>query len=715
MFLLKKINDYRKKINYNKFFGIIKCILTIFVIFIIIIYIIILNYQILLINYTGEIFEAYYCNDHTREYTLVVYSKLLEIFYDYSNLSNNIISDRSKYQTYILELSASLKTSYYAVTDHFVYFGYLPIEHNYIFRKKKFIKLLGNWKDIVYESDYFTEFDYPITKFQLFNITNENQEELNIDIYNFIFFKQGNKKLNTFLIRILYYFCINYEFTYKIILNEVEESLINSFRKFINSQTIIYIFLEVLGIFFWILFLVISNIYLFFSNTIILKSIIFLFLDFCQEDNHTTKDKNNHLIILKLMEFKNIINDFDLKRFEKYSQKLDYINNQNNNSSKDINIIYKNKINNHKNNKIRNNKNNIDKNGKEYRDIYNSSQNYLINHNSKYINEKIIDNSININNNQIRKFKIESSFKIEEIKEKGIFQDIILNKSDRILIFIIKIYSIILLFLILIIIIYNLYKIKCSLHFKNKVTEFFVDLPILTNRYTMLYYYFDIFRTLILFPISEKREILENVMEQMEDNYEKENKKFSELLSLKKDNYYETNILFNKLRDSKNNSTEKIKKEICLDNNPCINYLNSEFNIFDSGVDFTSKRCMTQISNILMDYKKIMNKTDIKEINSTLISLNFGKIVLGLNNMFFYVQERLYEAFDNDRIKFIDINYQKTITLNIISIIFTIISFLLLVFIFVSTNNYIKPIQNSIYRINLSIYNIKEYSLSRYK
>ena len=114
-----------------------------------------------------------------------------------------------------------------------------------------------------------------------------------------------------------------------------------------------------------------------------------------------------------------------------------------------------------------------------------------------------------------------------------------------------------------------------------------------------------------------------------------------------------------------------------------------------------------------MDYKKIKNKTDIKEINSTLIYLKFDVIDLSLNNMFFYVQERLYEAIDNDKIRFIRKNYQIAITLNIISIIFTIISFLILVFIFISTNNYIKPIQNSIYRINSFIYDIKEYSLSK--
>ena len=114
-----------------------------------------------------------------------------------------------------------------------------------------------------------------------------------------------------------------------------------------------------------------------------------------------------------------------------------------------------------------------------------------------------------------------------------------------------------------------------------------------------------------------------------------------------------------------------------------------------------------------MDYKKIKNKTDIKEINSTLINLKFDIIDLSLNNIFFYVQERLYEALDNDKITFIEENYQKTIILNTISIIFTIISFLILVFIFISIYNYIKPMQNSIYRINLSMYNIKEYSLSK--
>ena len=241
-------------------------------------------------------------------------------------------------------------------------------------------------------------------------------------------------------------------------------------------------------------------------------------------------------------------------------------------------------------------------------------------------------------------------------------------------------------------------------------------MSVVTDRYSILIYYFNIFRTLILFPISEKKEILENVMDEMEDYYINENNKFIEIMANTISNYYITNKLLNILKESKNNSTSIIKKTICLGNYSCVDYLDSKYNIFDSGVDFAFSSSMIKIINIFMDYKRLLNKTDIKEINNTIINSDFFNIQLSLNNMFFYVQERIYDCFKEDRINISESNRIQMLFFNIMSIILIILAFSIMIFcIFISIDNYMKPIKNSIYRMNCSFYYIKKYSLTTYR
>ena len=58
-----------------------------------------------------------------------------------------------------------------------------------------------------------------------------------------------------------------------------------------------------------------------------INNIIFLFLDYSGEKNKDIDNNNNFNIVnLKLLEFKKIIDDFDLNRFEIYSKNLDNIN-----------------------------------------------------------------------------------------------------------------------------------------------------------------------------------------------------------------------------------------------------------------------------------------------------------------------------------------------------------------------------------------------------
>ena len=117
-----------------------------------------------------------------------------------------------------------------------------------------------------------------------------------------------------------------------------------------------------------------------------------------------------------------------------------------------------------------------------------------------------------------------------------------------------------------------------------------------------------------------------------------------------------------------------------------------------------------------MDYKKLNNKTNITEIKDKLLSgdhSQFGNIGSSINNMFFYVQKVIFKTFQVDQLNFKN-KYSNDMTfLNIISVMFSILTFLFVnIIIFISISNFSKPIKNSTYRINCSFYFIKKYSLA---
>jgi hypothetical protein len=244
-----------------------------------------------------------------------------------------------------------------------------------------------------------------------------------------------------------------------------------------------------------------------------------------------------------------------------------------------------------------------------------------------------------------------------------------------------------------------------------------MDFQIFTNRFSMLFYFFNNLRTLFFFPEGERKNLLSECMNQLDNLIENENNKLSNVLSINIQNYYQIKELFYIITDSRNNLTDLIKEKFCPDIIECQNYLDSDYNIFHSGIDFALRTCLAQIGNIYRDYKSLENKTDINEINITLIhNPHFKFIYIGnsINNMFIYVKEKIFQYFKNDIENFNKLNYNKVISFNIISIIFSIFLFLFVViYIFISISKFSEPIKKSSYRINYSFYYIKKYSLDK--
>ena len=782
---LNKMNNSRKKINKDKFISIIKYILSIIILCILIIYILIINYQSKLVKTSEKILYSYCYNYNSRDIILYIFSILFQIYFDHLKLVNNTMSNDNQYQEILSNLTLQLKDNYHEFYNNFVNYN-LDIGHDFdlVFTKKKFTKLIGYWEETEYESKYSSELDFLIYTIFNINITHGLIKEIN-DLEYLIFFQDRSathEKINSSFVQLIYYIAINYEFVYKDIFNEIGDEINNSFESHIKINTIQYILLEVVGLLFYILFYIAVNFYLYYSNTVIIKNIIFLFLDF-SELFYDKNKVNSNIISLKLLEFEKLIDDFDLNNLDTYSQKLNSnakksgnnnsINNKdlksifnlnlnsigesesknepnanisNNDSNKNLSIKKKDSLefiknavpddtNNSsqevgsKNNLLMNSsyikvissfsnffkdklKNNINKN----KEVLNNN-----NHSKNVSSQQMINNSSSnmSNNSQNRKYNsLKKNGNEEEInKEEAMnFQEIVLNKSNKSIILIIKIFLIVISFFILAIIVFNLFKLKVYLSFKSNYHFFFIDYSILTDRYAMLFYYFNTLKTLLIFPDDYRKRKLEQVFEGMNKFYENENNKYNNILQSNIERYSQIKIFFKLLQDNKNDPTETIKEEICSNILHCKLYLDSIYNIFTSGIDFAFRLGMTQISNYYNDYKKLSNKLDIDLIKMNIINsphFRFVFIAHSLNNIFLYVKQKIFILFMIDENYFINSYNNKMNILNLISIIFSILIFLfVIVYIFISISKFTGPIKDSTYRINCSFYYIKKYNLA---
>ena len=203
-------------------------------------------------------------------------------------------------------------------------------------------------------------------------------------------------------------------------------------------------------------------------------------------------------------------------------------------------------------------------------------------------------------------------------------------------------------------------------------------------------------------------------MENMNKYIEEANNNYNYALINKLSSYKEVENLFTMLQYNKNDSSEYLKETLCKNISSCQEYLDSNDNIFKSGIDFGYKTCFTYMENIFMDYKKIKNKTNVTEIIKTITGPEFyelKRIRLALSNLIYYIQQKIYSSFEIDQLYFRN-NYKIFISiLNILSLFLSILTLLFVfIVIFISVTNFGKPIKESTYRINQSFYHIKKYN-----
>ena len=756
--LMEKIEKYTHEINKKKFIFIIKLILSIIIICIFIVYLLIIYFQGISIKVNETILLTYFYNAHTRDVIQNIYSKLIAIFHDCSGIIPSSLS--ANYQAGILSYSPILRENYHFFNNYFLNYN-MAIGHsfNLIYDEEIFFKLRGQWKEIPYNSKYSSELDFIIHIICLINV-DLNDPGQRKDISNFLFYKEkkdSTDKIYSSFIKLLYYFCINYEYSYKRIFIAINDEVYNSYNAYTKKSMILYYILEIGGLILYLVFFITVLIYLYYSNLIIIKNLIFLFIDFSEEQ--FPKNKNSvHDITLKLLKFQKLIDDFDLNRLQTYSDDLDKINSKKyNNEEKSNNNLNANK--NETNNKSLFEKKMIDNSSQgnsnhsygfdiKSKRTNNSSYNFLMGSNDSHLfkdklnnnlmgskgdlisssssNHNVKNPNLGSNNANLNKKNLNNNYQNNnnndrinsEIKDD--YQDAILNRSNKSIILIIKLNFIIIVFFSVIIILYSIYKIINTIKFNNQSNKYFKDFSVISNRYSALYYYFNILKTVFVFNEKDNRwKDMMNILEGMNKKYEELNNEYNELLSSDLSQYEKIKTFFEILIYNKDDSTEFIKNNICGKTTACINYLDTSDCIFMSGIDFGFKTCFTYMYNLYMDYKNIKNKTDINQIISTITAdefYEFRRIRKSFSNVFYYVKQKMYTDFEIDQNNFRN-RYRKSVSLlNIISVIFSILMLLFVnIFIFFSISNFTKPIKDSTYRINHSLYYIKTYSLTNFR
>ena len=772
--LYNKILVYKEQINKEKFIFIIKMILTFIILFIFVVYILLIYIQGMTINTTEKILLAFYYNTHTRDIIQDTLSKLNGIYIDSSGINPDKISN--SYEKIIIEYSKILREKYHYFNKYFLEYN-LVIGHDFkaIYEEQVFYRLKGFWKETPYYSKYSSEIDFLIHFISSINVT--DSPELQSDLKNFLFFSgndNAKEKVHTSFIRLLYYLTVNFENSYRNIFAKINTEIYTAYIGFMNSNNLKYYTLEFIGLVLYLIFFVIILIYLYHSNIIIIKNIIFLFLDFTEEHYSKNRNTNDHLITLKLLKFKYLIDDFDLNGLHNYFEELDNINKKKdiineemmNKTSVENDIINKNKklsidkevnkseilkkdmkekkssqldkinpkkimenIQNDNNSKLMNNLQKIQLN--------NSSFSYLVGNDSKFLKNNLNPHSFsngeliagnaenNPNKNAINDLANESLYKKKKSEKNNPanneleiiedFQDAILNKSNKSLILEIKKYIIIILVFAVFIVIYTFYKMNCNSRFNSQSERFYIDFQSIADRYSILYYYFNTLKALFLFNENDDRwEKLILIMEDMSKYMEEVNNNYNYALINKLSSYKEVENLFTMLQYNKNDSSEYLKETLCKNISSCQEYLDSNDNIFKSGIDFGYKTCFTYMENIFMDYKKIKNKTNVTEIIKTITGPDFyelKRIRLAFSSILYYIQQKIYSSFEFDQLYF-RISYKTNISiLNILSLFLSILTLLFVyIVIFISVTNFGKPIKESTYRINQSFYHIKKYN-----
>jgi len=769
----KNLNSVINNVKNNeiKCFKYINYLITILLIILLIIYIYIIFYQNDIITTGYNIFLGLYYNYFQRDKLLCLFSAILSSFYQMHNITvyGDSMDGTTLMSNYNLKEIMEQYSTDFQNSFHNFYISYIDYKRNLnepldaLYQSRDMDKITTNWQNIIYASDYISEAEFisysanqgAIDLAQPQNLKNA----INIDCPEFFMehFRRNNaKKVESYFIQCLYYLCKNYNSQFYVFFDEIQKESETSFQNFSSETKSIYIFIEILGMVFYLVFFSVMFFYLIQSNSMMFKNILNMFLDFTQEGVYSFKNHiDNFILIKKISEFNLLLVDFSLGILDKYNKKISTrsVISGNMNMSMDegqgfgaIKSDKKDDMDNAKKEEKKKKRRDKEKKDKEKLNLKNQtlnnaskidtskggliSQNSSVGFNNLNTSSTALKRggntinstnaSLNTTNNSQKNLtnnNAKQNEKKEEVDEFGVTTDMILAKTQNKGIFQIKIMIYIFVILFCVILIYFFVKLFISIGFIDDIKNIFDDFGTVSFKYSMVYYYFNTLRILLVAPTFTN----EKIFDSMEADLIKETDNINKVLNNRMKNYASTNILFNAFtRSQEDTSITNISAIICEKSNLCDRVLSSvEYNMIKDGIDVAINAIVQETQNIYNDFNKIQTELNGTYINSTrenvtkwFINEKFKQVDVNLNFVLSLVQQRIYTAFleDSDSLTH---KFQNQINIfNSCAIIYCcLLGIFVIIFVVYRIQNMTKVVEDSTMRLNRAFFFIKENNL----
>ena len=244
--------------------------------------------------------------------------------------------------------------------------------------------------------------------------------------------------------------------------------------------------------------------------------------------------------------------------------------------------------------------------------------------------------------------------------------------------------------------IYVTAKIIISLDFIGDIKSIFEDFGVLAYRYSLIFYYFNSLRLLIIIPQFGDEKIFQTMGERAQNIDEKMNN----FINFKMTRYTNVCNFYSHILEKNH---EEIVKTICENDLKCNEIMESKrYNLFSQGLKIAVPSTVSQISNIYKDYEKsksIINDTDI--IIKLFINNQFEQIDMNLNYVYSNIQRRIFQVFLEDLNSLVSGFNSKITALNICAFFYCfIVAFTTLFFIIYFLRRITVRIEEATVRIN---------------
>ena len=713
-----------------------------------VIYIFIIYYQNLIITTGHNIFFSLYYNYYQRDKLLCLFSSILSAYYFTVNITFYDNENRDNEYMNTDNLTQIMKSYSFDFQNSFHYFytSYIDYKKNLdepltgLYKLRTMNKISTDWNNIEYTSDYISEAEF--ISYIAHNAATElvgDQIEKTRNDCPYLFQSRYlrpenlNRKVESNFIPCAYYLGINYNSEFHNFFGELQFESESSFTQFSGSSRKIYIFIEILGMVVYIIFFSLMFFYLYQSNSMMFKNILNMFLDFTQEGYYNFKNHvDNFILIKKISEFNSLLIDFSLGILDNYNKKISSRTAMNGNLTMSIDIDFgqdgkKGKDDKDSNEKKKRNEkrekkmidNNKSKNESSRSNLManpNNQKNMFLKLNTSQMDLQKSTVNASITLNIPKKNDNNTTNKKDDLEDVQLNTDIILEKTENkgILQITIIIYIFTLLFLI--ILVYFCVKIFISLGFINDIKNIFDDFGTVSYKYSMVYYYFNTLRILLVVPKFTN----EVIFRTMTEDLIKETNNINNVLNYRMENYASTSILFDAFSKKQNDENANIEEIICLTDVKCKWVLNSEYNMISDGIDVAINAMVQQTQNTYNDYISIREKStqtqidnmEILEVRRNYVDEKFKQVDINLNFVLSLVQERIYTAFLEDATSLTN-KFQKEINIfNSIAIIYCVtLGLFVMIYVINKIKRMTTTVEVSTMRLNKAFCFIKENNL----